>query len=180
MDKDFVVMNDQAKLSMMQARANPSAGTRFSQLGEDSILWNHFHARSDGFYVDVGCHDPFKYSNTCLLHTALNWQGINIDADPAAIERIQRVRPNDHNIHVGVGLVDEIRSFTEFQEGAVNTFDLSMATHQQVNFELKKVSQVRTRPLADILSETAAAHRAIDYMNIDCEGLDHEVLMSND
>lgn len=171
---------DRRALAIMEARQNPSAGIRFSQLGEDSILWNHFNARQDGFYVDVGCHDPFRFSNTCLLHTALNWRGINIDADSRAIERVRAARPNDENIHVGVGLTDEIRIFTEFDDGAVNTFDTKMAEVQQTGFSLKGTSQIRVRPLSDILSETSAVGRTIDYMNIDCEGLDHEVLLSND
>lgn len=179
-NEDPVIMLDEHVSPVGTAADKPPAGMRFSQLGEDSILWNHFHARPGGFYVDVGCHDPFKFSNTCLLHTALEWQGVNIDADPAAIARMQAARPHDENIHSGVGLVDEVRTFTEFHEGAVNTFDASMAENQQANFALKQVSQVRMRPLADILSETKAAVRAIDYLNIDCEGLDHEVLMSND
>ncbi|MDH5790264.1 MAG: hypothetical protein OEZ27_06695, partial [Nitrospinota bacterium] len=51
----------------------------YSQFGEDIIL-KGFILRNinDGFYVDVGCYHPKKYSNTYKLYKR-GWRGINID-----------------------------------------------------------------------------------------------------
>src|SRR6476646_5268501 len=62
----------------------------YSQEGEDRVLASLlFKIRggkevTDGFYVDVGAHHPFKYSNTCFFY-ARGWQGINIDAWPGSM-----------------------------------------------------------------------------------------------
>lgn len=155
-------------------------GVHFSQFGEDILLWHYFHNKKNGFYVDVGCHHPFRYSNTALLHTALGWHGVNIDADPRAIENFKVHRPNDININVGVGIQEELREFSLFADGAVNTFDKSIADNQASNFTLEQTFTLKVRPLSAILSEVIEPGTPIDYMDIDCEGLDYEVLQSND
>ena len=40
----------------------------YSQEGEDLILQRIFHNQKDGFYIDVGAHHPFRFSNTALLY----------------------------------------------------------------------------------------------------------------
>ena len=39
---------------------------RFSQYGEDTIIRKYFN-KSEGFYIDVGAHHPFRQSNTAFL-----------------------------------------------------------------------------------------------------------------
>jgi len=157
----------------------PAARLHFSQLGEDCLLWHYFHTVIGGFYVDVGCHHPTRYSNTYLLHNFRQWRGINIDADERAIAKFQESRPGDINLTLGVGAFAGEREFTIFNDGAVNTFDSRMALQQQVNFGTPKITKVSILPLADILDRYLPPDVSIDYMNVDCEGLDHEVVASN-
>ena len=50
----------------------------YSQNQEDLFIDNYFKDKKDGFYLDVGCYHPIKFSNTALLYNR-GWQGINID-----------------------------------------------------------------------------------------------------
>ena len=50
----------------------------YSQNQEDLFINNYFKDKKHGFYLDIGCYHPIKYSNTALLHNR-GWQGINID-----------------------------------------------------------------------------------------------------
>jgi FkbM family methyltransferase len=168
---------DDLLLSLLK---NPFARIHFSQLGEDCLIWHYFHQLYEGFYVDVGCHDPFRYSNTYLLHRFRNWRGLNIDADPRAIAKFQVERPTDINVVAGIGAGAEERLFVMFKDGAVNTFDPQIASTQQSKFAQAESIVVQVRPLRDVLAEYVPPGVAIDYMNIDCEGLDHDVLVSND
>jgi hypothetical protein len=55
-----------------------------------------------GFYIDVGAHHPFRYSNTHMLYRR-GWRGINIDPIPGAKIAFDRFRPGDINLEMGVG-----------------------------------------------------------------------------
>lgn len=73
----------------------------YSQEGEDLLLSRILGDKKDGFYVDVGAHHPFRFSNTYLLYKQ-GWRGINIDAMPGSMKLFNRFRPRDINIECGV------------------------------------------------------------------------------
>ena len=50
----------------------------FSQEGEDLILNRFLGKKEKGFYVDIGAHDPKRFSNTNIFYER-GWTGINID-----------------------------------------------------------------------------------------------------
>jgi FkbM family methyltransferase len=151
----------------------------FSQFGED-MLMAHFLRHRDGFYVDVGCHDPFRYSNTAWFHLVKGWSGINIDADSESIAKFSIARPNDINVNCGVGDSAGILEFTIFGDGSQNSFDSKMVAAVSERFKVSKKVSIPVLPLRDILSEHMPVGRTIDYMNIDCEGFDEKVIDGND
>jgi hypothetical protein len=105
---------------------DPHAALSYSQEGEDMILRRIFAGKAAGFYVDVGAHHPFRFSNTCLL-SELGWRGINIDADPTLIAAFNRHRPRDTNLSMGVSDAPGTLMFHIFNEPALNTFDPAVA-----------------------------------------------------
>ncbi len=171
---------NQPAREFLEAVQTPEARLHFSQFGEDCLVWHYFHERWDGFYVDVGAHDPFRYSNTHLLHRYRRWRGVNIDADPRAIERFSTARPNDFNVHLGIAASAGRRQLALFDDGAVNTFDPEIAVRQAVHFGTATEADIEVLPLSAALDRFVPAGVAIDYMNIDCEWLDEEVVRSND
>ena len=154
----------------------------FSQSGEDLFLQqNFFGTQQSGFYVDVGAHHPYRFSNTALFH-ARGWRGINIDVDQRAIDAFNSVRP--HDINVLCGVADQVGTLNLhlFGEGAVNTFSESLAAEYQRHpgREVIAVEPVNVRPLSSILAEHLPPHQSIDLMSVDVEGFDEIVLRSND
>ncbi len=114
-----------------------SARCHFSQHGEDVILHKLFGRKfSDGFYIDVGAHHPFRQSNTAYLWL-MGWKGVNVDASKKAIAIFNSVRPNDINLWAAV--VDDetgsrqseitLYSNTELDLGA--TCDTELAKDRQ-------------------------------------------------
>lgn len=73
----------------------------YAQEGEDMILHRIFERQSVGFYVDVGAHHPFRFSNTYLFYQK-GWRGINIDAMPNSMRLFNRFRPRDINLECGI------------------------------------------------------------------------------
>src|SRR5687767_2385049 len=84
-------------LKVIQSVLDPWASTSYAQTGEDRIIATLLDGRSAGFYVDVGCNHPIRYSNTFDLYKR-GWRGINIDANQRLIERYRRVRPRDVSV----------------------------------------------------------------------------------
>ena len=152
----------------------------FSQLGEDGVLWWLFSSKHNGFYVDIGCHHPYRFSNTAVLHIFNGWRGINVDADARAIEAFQKVRPHDINLCCGVGSDSGLKEITIFEEGAINSFDVCVAQDPMWSHLKRETRTVEVRTLSDILSTYMPCDTPIDFLNIDVEGLDFAVLSSND
>ncbi len=70
------------------------ASINHSQTGEDAVIRSLIDETRQGIYVDVGCHDPIRSSNTLSLYLH-GWRGVNIDANPRLIERFKATRLRD-------------------------------------------------------------------------------------
>ena len=154
----------------------------WSQEGEDQILRRIFEDQSLGFYVDVGAHHPKRFSNTFLFY-GRGWRGINIDAMPGSMKAFGKERPRDINIEVGVGLQQGQLDYYVFNETALNGFskEISMKRHESdVPCQITETIKINVYPLSAILASNLPPGQTIDFMTVDVEGLDLEVLQSND
>lgn len=154
----------------------------WSQEGEDRILFRLFERKTTGFYVDVGAHHPKRFSNTYLFYRR-GWKGINIDAMPGSMALFKRMRPRDINLEVGVGVRTETLTYNMFSDPAFNGFsdNLSQTRDESVmSARLIGTQLVHVRLLSDILMEHIDVNAKIDFMSVDVEGLDLDVLSSND
>lgn len=158
----------------------------YSQEGEDRVLSSllfKLHGGkhvNDGFYVDIGAHHPYRYSNTCLFYKR-GWHGVNIDAMPGSMSLFKRQRPRDINLECGVGQKAETLKFFVFNEPALNTFDEDLAKARCNNvWHIKTTVDVPVFPLSKILEENVSKGQSIDFFSVDVEGFDLDVLQSND
>jgi FkbM family methyltransferase len=91
----------------------------------------------------------------------------------------RKLRPRDINLEIGVGRESVERRFFVFEDGALNTFDAGLAKERlDAGRPLVGEYNIRTRPLREILHEHCRG--SVDFLNIDAEGCDLEVLQSND
>jgi len=151
----------------------------YSQEGEDIILQKIFLNKKRGFYVDVGAHHPFRYSNTYLLYKK-GWKGINIDVTPGTKKMFDMARSKDVNLEVGIDKTQGIRTLFLFEDHALNTFSPNYYKNivESNQSKLLKKIRVRTYPLRFILKKYAE-EKNIDFLNIDVEGFELNVLESN-
>lgn len=152
----------------------------WSQEGEDIILRRLFENRSSGFYIDIGALHPFRFSNTYYFYRK-GWRGINIEANPESIELFEKFRKRDINLNIAVGLKKGKMKYYMFNEPALNTFDEELAKQRDGlnDFKIVNIIEVEMLPLSEILDIYLPKNQKIDFMNIDVEGLDFEVLQSN-
>ena len=153
----------------------------YSQEGEDLLLERFFENKKNGFYVDIGAHHPQRFSNTYNFYKK-GWRGINIDAMPESMSSFNDVRPMDTNIEIGVSLEKSELTYYMFNEPALNTFSDEEAKKKDGlrNFKIIAKKKIETIPLSIILKEHLPPYVQIDFMTIDVEGLDLQVLKSND
>jgi FkbM family methyltransferase len=162
-------------------RLDRYANISYSQEGEDRILQRVFELQSSGFYIDVGAYHPKRLSNTYLFYKR-GWKGINIDATPGSMEKFKKSRPRDINIERAITNKQKELVFFMFDEPALNSFDreLSLQRSKHTNYILLGEKIIQTSTLNEVLTEFLSEDQRIDFLTVDVEGFDLDVLQSND
>ncbi|WP_353427862.1 FkbM family methyltransferase [Polynucleobacter sp. MWH-UH19D] len=160
----------------------PHGRISFSQEGEDLILSRIFQVMGikNGFYVDIGAHHPFRFSNTYYFYKR-GWRGINIDALPGTKKIFNFFRPRDITIECGISSIESTMTYYAFNESALNTFSKEEAQSKESSkYKIIDEIQISVTTLKKVLDNYLPMGAKIDFMSIDVEGLDHEVICSND
>jgi len=93
----------------------------------------------------------------------------------------QRVRPKDINVEAGVSSNRQLLTYYAFNEPALNTFDKDLALKRVGGiYSIVKEVKIMCAPLRELLDEHLPANTRIDLLTVDVEGLDYDVLRSND
>ena len=150
----------------------------FSQEGEDKILDRLFPDKNQGFYVDIGAHHPFRFSNTQLFYLK-GWRGINVDATNGSMQLFKDLRPEDINIECCITSDAREVQLDVYNEPALNSIISERRTEMPNQFYVTEQVTMESRRLEDILDEHLPSGVEIDFMNIDVEGADLEVMHSS-
>lgn len=150
----------------------------YSQHGEDFILDQIFKDKKDGFYVEVGCIDGRRFSNT-LFFEEKGWGGINIEAHPDYIASLKENRPNSEVVHAAVGDHEqESVTFYTNRRGSLSTLDkqqekIAFRDHGKY-FEGFSETKVPMRTLTSIFEDLGVSE--IDILSLDIEGGEKDAL----
>lgn len=161
--------------------SNKYSVTSYAQEGEDLVLKRIFGDKKDGFYVDVGAHHPFRFSNTYLFYKN-GWHGINIDAMPGSMRLFSKFRSRDVNLEDAVSDVHQELTYYVFNELALNSFDKALSLERLKNqrYKIQKEIKINTVTLDSIIKKNISIGQKIDFLSVDVEGYDLNVLRSND
>jgi len=150
----------------------------YAQNAEDVLLRRVFPHERDGFYVDVGAHHPVHDSITNHFYQR-GWRGINVEPIPAMHRLLRDARPRDVNLNIGLSNARGSSTFYEsLTHPALSTFVESNARRHMDEGETFREVIVETSTLAAVCAEHAAAE--IDFLSIDVEGLERQVLAGAD
>ena len=145
----------------------------YSENHEDIILAGFFNKNIQGFYVDVGANHPEDKSITKLFYD-MGWHGINIEPIPRLYELFEKQRSRDINLNIGVSDQSGILTFRDY----INNDKISsFIINKNYNNQKYKNYSVQVKPLKQIFIENNV--RKINFLNIDVEGYEYEVLSGN-
>jgi len=153
----------------------------FSQTGEDIILKFLLSEVPDKdiYYIDVGCNDPIRGSNTFLFY--LNGgSGICIDGNIALIEKYKKIRPKDIALCNLISDKEEEVTFYISHENTVSTANKKLMESRSQRWPIKEELIMGTSTLDDILRDNLPLDQKIHLLSIDVEGFDFKVLKSID
>lgn len=152
----------------------------YAQQGEDLILRRILTRKlklpvdKGGVYVDVGAYHPTNASITKFLYD-LGWVGVIVDMSQDCIREFAKSRPRDKAFHTAVGSENAtITGYFNEREPHINTISLEHKESMERYGVDYQEQTVHVRKLDDILEDAAISE--IDFLNIDVEGHEIEVL----
>ena len=155
---------------LLKIYRNKKPSLHFGEFGEDIFINRIFKNTKYGKYVDVGCYHPFKGSLTAKLYSK-NWNGINIDLSKNSIDLFKIARKKDINLNVAVSNFDGETSY--YENSPINQQNsLTKINNEQTEIKIK------CHTLNSILKQNSVEN--FDYLNIDVEGSELEVIESID
>lgn len=151
----------------------------YAQNREDVLLRRALREVDAGFYVDVGANDPVWYSITKHFYDH-GWHGINVEPVPRLWERLRSLRPRDVSLNLAISNCESTQVLYEATDAdsGLSTFSAAQAEqHRKSGFAFRR-REVPTITLAQLCERHVT--RTIDFMSIDVEGHELEVLEGND
>lgn len=153
----------------------------YSQCGEDLIV--AFVLETVGIarpsYLDLGAHHPSYLNNTYLFYCQGS-RGVNVEADPVLAVGLQRARPGDVTLNVGVGPQAGTLQFYVMSVPTLSTFSAEEANRycKEFGYRIIRTIDVQVKSFMQLVQEHFES--APDFVTLDVEGLDLPILRSID
>ncbi len=151
-----------------------------SQLRQDLFVLSELEFKKNGYFVEFGATNGIDLSNSFLLEKEFGWNGIL--AEPARIwhsdlKKNRTVSIENKCVWRKSG---EILWFNEAEVGELSTIDdfSNCDVHSESRKSGKRYN-VETISLIDLLKQFGAP-QTIDYLSIDTEGSEYEILQDFD
>lgn len=151
-----------------------------SQYLEDIFIDSIFRGKAAGTYIDIGANDPSELSNTKRFYDR-GWSGVNVEPDVTMYKKICQARLRDINLNLGIGKQADNITFYELSPNTLSTFNKKSALDSVRKEGAKIVSETTVKVLSLVeLFKTTVPGRQVDFLSLDAEGYEHEILTSND
>ena len=146
--------------------------------GEDLQVKKYFNNKKDGFYIDVGAYHPVHRNNTMLLYEN-GWEGINIDISYFSIKLFNHLRPKDTNLNLAIS---KTNGYVEmyYQKKLSQLPTIKKENANNVFTGKIKNKKILSKTLTEVLNKSKYSEKKIDFLDIDAEGADLDVLESLD
>jgi FkbM family methyltransferase len=151
----------------------------YAQNFEDVLLRRLFPDQAEGFYIDVGAGHPVNHSVTKHFYDR-GWRGVNVEPTSHLFATLCADRPRDVNLNLGLSESEGSLTFHEAPDSlGRSTFSDSWRDgwhrHDGCAFVARTVPVTTLARLCEL-----HADRPIDFLKVDVEGHEREVLAGAD
>ncbi|MBB6327781.1 FkbM family methyltransferase [Algoriphagus iocasae] len=150
----------------------------FSKSGEDIQIFKLLNS-SGGAYLDIGCFEPVTFSNTYFFYLR-GWSGVVVDPNPTLKNLFKTLRPQDSFVNKGISSSPGVLKYytLPYKMSSMNTFDYSFLEKNNLVQYIEKELSIPIITMDELISEHKLENK-IDFLDVDVEGLDLDVLKSN-
>ena len=141
----------------------------YSQAGQDEwVLRSVFNWKTGGYFLDIGAAEGVELSNTYALEKYFAWNGICVEADPQSFAKLRKNRRCATIQACLAGTEGKVAFATRptFYGGII-----------EPSVEGSDVIEVEAITISRLLVEQSAPN-TIDYLTIDVEGAEDDILSS--
>ena len=154
----------------------------YSQIDQDEWVLRATNFKRNGFFVEVGGHDGISNSNTVLLERKYGWNGFIVEANP---KHYRQVCQNRNCVSYNYAVFPQAGKQLEFVDaGAVGGLLSHLQDDIHTNFRQRAIDENRIirvpSETLNALLERSDVPELIEYMSVDTEGSELEVLQSCD
>ncbi|MGE0862909.1 MAG: FkbM family methyltransferase [Vicinamibacterales bacterium] len=181
--------NDQAGRDLEFLRTLPHAdaprllanlGASRAQLRQDLFVLSELNFKREGFFVEFGATNGVDLSNTYLLEKAFGWTGILAEPANSWHSALHENRTAHIETRCVWAVSGELLPFNEVNVGSLSTIaSFNAADEHAETRRLGRTYKVESISLNDLL-EKFNAPKVVDYLSIDTEGSEFEILNNVD
>ena len=154
--------------------------TSKSQICQDYFVASYFNFKSNGIFIEFGATDGIKDSNTYSLEKQLNWSGVLVEPIKSFYTKLKENRDaiclNNVLYNTSGNNIPFIESKTK-ELSTIKGYEMLDKHNRDLNNSL--IYDIETISLQDII-EKHLPHKEIDYLSIDTEGSEYQILKNID
>jgi FkbM family methyltransferase len=151
----------------------------YSQIGQDLEVLKFYNNKTNGFFIEIGASDGIELSNTYLLEKNYNWKGICVEPIPKKFKLLCNNRNN--SLCYDYAVYNESNKQLIFD--IANNYDLLSGIRANIDCHINSVNANKTEIIVNTISfndllEKSNAPLFIEYLSLDTEGSEFEILKS--
>ncbi len=151
----------------------------YAQFGEDVVAWSILKQKGikNIRYIDIGANDPRMRSNTYFFYINNYGNGILIEPNVDLCSKLRRLRKRDIILNCGVGTQKGEMTYYKFRKHTLNTFSQEeVKRYVELGDKVLSETKVGIIPINDVMKEYGCP----DFLSVDVEGMDFEIIKSID
>tara|TARA_B100002019_G_scaffold293035_1_gene318386 strand:+ start:3385 stop:4029 length:645 start_codon:yes stop_codon:yes gene_type:complete len=154
---------------------------KLSENGQEWFVLDKLHYKRDGYFVDIGAGDGIVGSNTFVLEKFYDWKGICVDPNPEFFKSL--IGSRDVSI-IDLSVDSEsgkVKPFLHAQSQDFFGWNFRSGLKEVVNQQDHNFKEINTYTISlNDLLHWQNTPKDIDYISIDVEGNEYNILKSFD
>jgi FkbM family methyltransferase len=147
----------------------PNHTKHYSQGGQDLFVDMLLKAKTGGTFIEIGANDGNLYSNTLFFERKRNWTGVCVEPNPIQFNKLVTNR-NAFCIQACAGSSNGVISFPVISDEEVSLLGRANGISSEGMIDVQQIDLPQLYKMADV--------SRVDFMSIDTEGSEHEILTS--